>query len=41
MQPVNKEGKRGGFNADNNDLSEMGSPIEDSNVDHGGESVLN
>lgn len=32
MQPVNKEGKRN-YNADNNnDISDMGSPIDESNV---------
>ena len=36
IQPVNKEGKRG-YNADNNnDNSDMGSPIDESNLDKNG-----
>jgi len=42
MQPVSKEGKRA-YNADNNnDISDMGSPIDDSNVGgNGAESQIN
>ena len=42
MQPVSKEGKRAYNSDNNNDISDMGSPIDDSNVGgNGAESQIN